>query len=427
MTEEHTTKKNENENADNNLDIEVYNSFDQIAITPSEWDGFIESQDGEFYLTYRWCYTWWSHYNYGRELLIFVFREDLEIVGILPSFLEHFGVGFASMNFLKIIGGDSLPITFSIPLNPRKLDLILVRLFDYLRKNHKWDVIYLGAISGKYIYCDDLIQAIHESSQEKYKTRIKRDEVQTYFDVQPNWDDQVKTLSSRQRTKTKRVFKEIQSNSINLSSRFSAESEITISYEQFVNMHQERWQSIGMPGHFLDWPLSYEFHKTLISNDLEKRVRLLEIYFDNDLIGYDYLFKFGNTYYWYLTARAKYENDTRIDFHRISFREKVIQSINENVKFIDGGRGYYEYKLVMGGRLETVKSVFIENNGLFKKLKIFVFYFLIAINNLIYSKIWRRRLSHKLRIKPKSLWRFWVRTHMLSPIDIRLGIRAKNN
>lgn len=400
------------------LHTELFTSFDDISIPHSEWDEFIESVGGEIFLTYDWCRTWWKYYGDGRQLMIYIFRDSQNsLCGIMPVFSESLGLGFASVRVVKMVGSDFMPITFSIPVREDRLEIVTHAFLDLLNEKCHWDLLYLGAICGKYSALPKLVNAFECHIGRSYRISINKIEVQTYFNVENSWDEQVANLSSRQRTKTKRVFKEIQNKGIELSSSFANESNFLEMYEHFVKMHQERWLSIGLPGHFIDWPHAYDFHKEIAGVGIEDRVRLLQIRLNENVIGYEYLYKFADTYYWYLLARSNLENDSKIDFHRVSFREKILSALNDRVQTIDAGRGTYEYKLVMGGQLKPVRCVFVESKILSSRIKMIIFYSLILMSNILYSKIWRRRVVPKLGFKPRPFWSWWIKTHMLSRVD----------
>jgi hypothetical protein len=170
-----------------------------------------------------------------------------------------------------------------------------------------------------------------------------------------------------------------------------------------------------MAGHFGDWPSSYEFHREVAGIQLDRhRLRLLEIRLDQRCIGYEYMYKLGNTYFWFLNARSDLGKDSHIDFHRIAFGEKVEKAIKDGVNSIDAMRGYYEYKIVMGGELLPTSNILVFSKNLRSLIRISIFRSLVWLLNVVHFKIWRRRIAPRLGLKPKALRNWWIRTHMLS-------------
>jgi hypothetical protein len=182
----------------------------------------------------------------------------------------------------------------------------------------------------------------------------------------------------------------------------------------FVKAHQEYWQKIGLAGHFGDWPESYEFHREVAITQLKRdRLRLYEIRLDGTVIGYNYGYKFGKTYDYFLFGRTLFDGSDKIDFVRIDYGEMVKRALKENVRWFNAMRGKYEYKLHIGGELYPVRSVIVRGGGLAKGIRVNLFRKMASITDIIYSKIWRRRIIPRLGLKQGYLWRHWIKTNAL--------------
>jgi CelD/BcsL family acetyltransferase involved in cellulose biosynthesis len=397
------------------ISVEVATTFEQLASIQNEWDEFMESIGGEIFLTFDWCKTWWKYYGTNRCLMIFLFRDGGTLCGILPMFAERVGLVPVHLTVVKIVGSDFMPVTLSVPVKDEMLERVIPALTGRLDEECQWDLLYLGAVCGKYPSAERLVGTLKGVSDGACRVDVRANEVQTYFQVARSWEDHVAGLSQRQRTKTRRVYKEIQSKGMSLNSAFAAGATLNQWFTDFVQMHQAQWQQVGMPGHFVDWPSAFEFHREMADVQLARnRLRLLQIRLNDNIIGYDYLYKFGATYQWFLTARSILEKDSRIDFHRVSFGEKVENALRDGVRSIDAGRGEYEYKMVMGGKLFPVHSILVYRRGRLAGAKVRAVRGLVWLVDIWYSKIWRRRIAPRLRMKPRPFWRWWIRTHMLS-------------
>lgn len=397
------------------ISVKVATTFEQLASMQQEWDDFMESIGGEIFLTYDWCRIWWKHYGSNRRLMIFLFRDPAGLCGLLPMFSERVGIKPFDVTVIKMVCSDFTPVTLTIPVKDDVLERVMPAFTGRLNEECQWDLLYLGAICGKYQALNDLSESLKVALDGASCVEVSSNEVQTYFELTDSWEEQIDTLSKRQRTKTRRVYKEIQSKGMSLLSAFTTENTLAGMFADFVQMHQAQWQLVGMPGHFVDWPSAYEFHKEMAEAQLARnRLRLLQIKLDDDVIGYDYMYKFGQTYQWFLTARGGLEKDSRIDFHRVSFGEKVENALKDGVRFIDGGRGEYEYKMVMGGKLLPVHSIVVYPKRSVARIRVQLCRSFVQFVNILYSKVWRRRVAPKLAIKVGPFWRWWTRTHMLS-------------
>ncbi len=402
-------------NGERSIDVQIYDDFESLSGLQPAWDRFMEEMEAEIFLTYDWCRIWWKYYGKERELKVFVFRQNENIVGILPLFFETIGLWPVNIDVVKIVGTDFLPITINISLIAERLNEIIQILLSKLNQLYKYDIIYLGQLCGKCEVVDQIEKAFKDVLPLSYNVSQRTRDVQTYFQLTNSWDEQVASLSPRQRTKTRKVYKVIQEKGISLTSAFATESNLVELFDDFVKMHQSQWQQIGISGHFIDWPSAYEFHKEVVQvQRAQDRARLLQIRLDDKVIGYDYLFKFGQTYHWFLSARSTEDLDSRLDFHRISFGEKVKKALNDGVTMIDGGRGKYEYKIVMGGEITPVRDIYIYPHSPISFIKVSLLRRFIWIITICYVKIWRRRIAPRLGIKTGTFWRWWLRTSMLS-------------
>lgn len=393
----------------------VFDRFEDIEPIQDEWDKFIESIGGEIFLTFDWCKLWWKHYGNRRHLKILIFKLNNKIIGILPVFIENIGFGPFSIRIVKIVGTDFTPITISMPIDPNYFTIVIPAFINQLNILWSWDVMHVGELSGSYKLWNKFSETLNKELNNTYGVECYETDVQTYYDVANSLDEQLKVLSTRQRTKTKRVYKQLKDKGIILKSIIANEHNYMFFLDAFIDMHQAHWHELGFAGHFVDWPKALELHKDIASVQFKyDRLRILKILLNDQCIGYEYIYKFGNTYFWFLSARTDLNDYPHIDFHRIAFGEKINHAIIDKVKWIDAMRGYYEYKLVMGGRLEPIHSIFILSNKVTSNVKYMFFRKLAWMLNISYLKIWRRRVAPKLRIKPKPLLNLWIKTNMFS-------------
>ncbi len=393
----------------------LFDGFENIESIRNEWDKFIETIGGEIFLTYDWCRLWWKYYGKDRLLKIFIYRLNGKIVGILPVFMENIWLGPISLQVVKIVGTDFIPITIILPVSNDYLSLVIPAFLNRISALWSWDVLNIGNLSGAYNQIDKLSETLSNTLNNSFVVDLKKTNVQTYFEIANSFEGQLKTLSARQRTKTKRVYKELNNNGISLTSIAANEQNYASFLDAFIAMHQAHWQGLGLAGHFVDWPHALELHKEVASIQIKHdRLRLLKILLNDQCIGYEYIYKFGNTYCWFLSARTDLSDFPRIDFHRIAFGEKINHAVSDNVKWMDAMSGYYEYKLVMGGQLKPVHSFIVHPQKGASNFRYQVFKKIALLLNIIYMKIWRRRLSPRLKISPRPLWSLWIRTHMFA-------------
>jgi CelD/BcsL family acetyltransferase involved in cellulose biosynthesis len=392
-----------------------YSAIEDAEPIRKEWDEFIEKETGDIFLTYDWCRVWWRHYGNRREPLIYIFRDGGEICGILPMFRERIRLGPVSATVVKLMCSDSSPVTVPFPVRRESLKSVVPMFLEELRKVVQWDLLYLGAICGRYPDYEDLLEAIRGYHGEKLTVDARQLDQQTYYRLQEGWERQVETMNESQRNKARKVCKEILKRGMKLESRIADRENLAAHFDRFVSIHQAHWRGKGMPGHFAEWPSAYEYHREMASTQLSLgRLRLMEILLDGKCLGYEYIYHAGDTYLSFLGARIGIDPGQKIDYKIISFREKVRRGVSEGVRWVDSMRGIYEYKRTLGGVPFPIRAVFVSRDTFLPRAKVAVFRRSAWALDVWYSKIWRRRIAPRLGLKPGEFLDLWVRSHMLA-------------
>ena len=170
-----------------------------------------------------------------------------------------------------------------------------------------------------------------------------------------------------------------------------------------------------MAVHFKDWPFALEFHRQLAETQLKLgRLRLLKVSMGSDCLGYQYHFKFGDSFCHFLDARSESGPMRHISIGRITFCEQVKKALAENVTCIDSMRGKYEHKLRLGGKLFPIRNIYIFPKKLSVLIRVSLFRALALLLNLCYYRIWYCRIAPRLPFKRRALWKTWIRSHMFA-------------
>jgi CelD/BcsL family acetyltransferase involved in cellulose biosynthesis len=398
------------------IEIATYHSFDAIAPMQQEWDNFIEGIGGEIFLTFDWCRVWWKYYGKNRNLLIFVFRKGGTLCGIMPMFSEHIRLGPVAVKVLKLMCTDFTPVAVAIPIQKESMaEVVQCFLAEIGSNGAQWDIIHLGPICGRYGSLAELIEACSSWSKQGFIIKEGKSEVHTYIKLAGSWEEQLATLSKKNRGEMKRKYDRLIQKGVSLECVDASPDNLPHMFDDFVNTHQSHWNSLGRPGHFGAWPSSYEFHREIAETQLRMgRLRFYQLKLNGNCIGYRYAYKFGDTYYCFLYARTTVEQSEKIDFARIDFGEIVKRGINEKVKWLDLMRGEYLHKLQLGGQIFEIKNIYLYSNRWVGLLKVTIFRALAKVLDISYYKIWRARIAPRVRFKQGPLWQLWIRTSMLS-------------
>lgn len=397
------------------IQVQMFHSFGELNSMRREWDEFIESLGGEIFLTFDWCCVWWKYYNKNRELLVMVFRKNGTICGILPLFRETIWLGPIMVRAIKIVGTDFSIAAITVPIRVDCLGLIIKNVLNDLKNVLPWDIMHFGPICGRYESFGPLLESCSGGCKGSYQIKVKKSDVQTYFKIANSWEEQLSTLSYKNRRQIRAKYENILKQGGKIECIAATKDNFGVIFDKFVKMHQIYWNRKKKAGHFGAWPLSYEFHKEMARIQLNaNRLRLFEIRLDNKIIGYHYCYKLGDTYYYFLFARAESkELDKEVDFIRIDFGEMVKRALKEGVKTFDSMRGEYEFKMRLGGELFPMKNIYFISGRLESRIRVFIFRYLAFLTDICYHKIWRSRIMPRFGIKGKAFWEKWIRFQSL--------------
>ena len=379
-----------------------------------EWDDFVEENGGDIFMTYDWCRIWWKYYGKNRDLKIFIFRSNGDLVGIIPLFFEKIWLGPVFVRTIKIVGSDFSLTQFSLPIRKRYIPETVRMLFETIYK-YKWDIMLIGPIAGLYEHYDLLKKSLRENEGLSYRICESNRGVQTYFKLAKYWDSHLLTFSKNGRRSVKRnyeaLYQSLKEKKGVLVTRCAEHDDFEEIFKSFVDMHQLHWQSLGKAGHFVDWPMSCEYHKEVAENQMmHGRLRMMVSKWGDYPLGYEYAYKYGNRYYAILNSRLEPNVIKNVSLGIPMFCEQVKMAIDENVEYIDTMRGKYEYKMRLGGKLFPMKGILVTRRGLFVSARVLWLRFFSKMLDLCYYKIWYCRIARKLHLYNRSLWRLWIRT-----------------
>ncbi len=401
--------------SDSQVTVEFFSGFDEISSLQEEWDDFVEKTGGDLFLTYDWCKIWWKYYGFNRILHIYIFRDGNNIVGILPLFRETLWLGPIHLNAVKIVGSDFILAQFSLPVSKEYLSEVVRVLLDKLSA-FKWDVLHIGQIAGLYADYDLWVSELKRNYNHTLYVFPKKRGEQTYFELTKNWDSYLACLSKNGRRNVKRKYKQLDEYFAGaegtLDSIVVTEEKLAAEMDKFIDLHQHYWQMQGLPGHFSEWPNSSEFHKEMAYRQYKKlRTRLMVCRCGNIDLSYEYGYQFGDKHFALWNSRLERESLAHLSIGIISSCELIKCAINEKREYVDLMRGRFEYKLRLGGKVYSIRSLYICRRRLSAVIRGLLFRVTARTIHEVYFQFWRKKICPKLR-RFTPLWKVWIKTHM---------------
>lgn len=397
---------------DSSLCIEVITSFEEASSLRDEWDAFVEAVGGDIYLTFDWCRIWWKYYGTGRQLRVFLCRQENRLVGLMPFFVESLGLGLLRLRIAKVLCSDFGPCIVTLLIEKEHIDAVLQETVRSLIEAEKCDAIVFAPFTR---YLEELIR-LKANAGAPLAVRLVRHRTQTIystFSLPSCMDDYIAALPKRQRSNLrrdenllKRAFHISQCVMIS-----ATEPDARAEFDKFAAMHTQQWHAEDRLGHFLDWPHALDFNSDLAVEGARRgRLRLVSLFAGEDVVSIQLSYSFGSRWHWRLPARVVGPEWDKYGLGRVGLVKMLEAAIGEGVEEVEAGPGHYEYKVKLGANELPLYSALFAADKWHARLKSRVFIALADALHFFYYRIWFVKVAPKLPCKRRPLWNIWIRT-----------------
>ncbi len=363
-----------------------FNSFDEVKDLRQEWDHLVLDCSSPIYMSFDWCDTWWKYYGNKKELLIYMFYQNNNLIGILPLYCEKIGVKFFSLKVIKLVGANLPPKVFNPPLPSEHLSTVFEILLKALF-NKGCDILSIGPVSDNYIEENRIRIILSNFSFEKCKI-IFYDHY-SYINVPKDFNEYLEMINKREKNAYKKNIKKL-----NRDYKIRIEFSDNFEESEFMNfrfMHSSQWLKQGKLGHFSSWPKGLDYNIALAKKLSEDgKYLLFRLLKNNEAIFYGYGYIFNNTFYFQIFGRSVSSENEKFSLGTIGHCIIMEYMINNGMNRIELGPGYFEYKLNLGAKLEKIYNLRFEAKKLSTKIKKSILSIDKQIYNLFYFKFWYR-------------------------------------
>ncbi len=237
-------------------------------------------------------------------------------------------------------------------------------------------------------------------------------DVHTTFWVPPDMDSYYETLSKNERKNRRKYELRL------LKKEFTTEvdvlkdpAKVEQEFESFAVQHALQWNEEGKTGHFGAWPRALEFNRALVRNIASQgRLRFIRIVANGQVVANQYVFAFGDAYWWELPSRIVGAQWERFSLGPTGIVTMIEAALKEGIVRVEGGLAHYDYKLRLGAKEYAVKTVRVIGQRPGSRLRARIFGALRSAVGVLYHKIWYRRVMPRLL---RKFWRpqamFWLR------------------
>lgn len=390
----------------------VVESFDDAARLQPQWDALVEKTEGDIYSTYDWCAVWWSHYGNGRHLQIHLFHQGDRLVSVIPLFGERLWIGLLPLRIVRLVGCDHSVTTCAPVIDGDWFGVVLPLLIDHLEARGAWDLLHFGPLAGYYNHGNDIARALDECRNVGNVAIRNNDGPHTVFDLPAGFDTYLNNLSPKVRRAIRKRSK-----------RFSAAhrrnvivvppDQVKRAFLEFIQQHQAQWRQRGQLGHFRDWPDSEAYHGDMVEAQARHgRLMMVRLEGDGEQVGCQYSYRFGRRVHWILNSRSLDPKWSAYGPGTLLFCALASAAIDAGATQVDGLRGYYDYKVRLGGMVLQLSSIGVIHRGVLSALRVRLARYGAGLLHLLYYRIWFGRLAPRFPRLQRPLWSAWIRSRI---------------
>jgi len=225
------------------------------------WNNLLEKccDESTMYLTHEWLATRWRHFGEGQRLNLLLVEREGQVIGIMPLVRNEYRLGPFKLDVLESIGGTSR--NYVGLMLPEDRQEVISALLDYLKQNlHGVGLILrLSLIPGDSHFLSVLKRGLASVSEDlAFEERFKT--LAPYIDLPVSWDEYFGSLSGKRRRTLGRMLRKLEKGHGAVSFQQCDADSLEAGLSQFFDLHQERWQAVGISGSFAD-PRVKEFYR----------------------------------------------------------------------------------------------------------------------------------------------------------------------
>lgn len=285
--------------------IETISQTEQFKNLREQWDSlFDENKANSVYLSWEWLFTWWEVYADSKRTLniICVKDEKDRLLAIAPLMVtvKH-TIPFLKRRILEFLGtGEdqkdevcSNYLGFIVAKDSENICQLLNEELVRGIAERRWDEIWLASVPV------ESFKAIARCPEDRLILSHNSMTSCAIIVLPKSWEIYLSSLKRNWRYQIKKGREELKHKGVVECVAITALPEIHEAFREFVNLHQKRWTTSGMPGAFASEKFS-RFHDKILERFSAKGwvgIRLLKV--NGRTMAASYRFFYNQTVYFY--------------------------------------------------------------------------------------------------------------------------------
>lgn len=405
--------------ADEEISTELVNSDNGFDALKREWDTLVELADAHIFQSFEWQRLWWKHFGGKNRLHIIVFRKKEELIAIAPLYLERVSLlykfSFWKLNFIgsSVPAGNSTGVFvdysptdyLDLIVRPEYEDHIAELFLLYLEKaGDQFNQVNFDEVSEESFLIRKVVPAMEKRNWSLKKIRQENcprinlpDSMEEYL-LELSGKVRYELRYSKRAVTEKELFRVETPESLESARRM---------FDEFVRLHQMRWNSQGLPGIFADQNY-LEFLSDVTDAVFKRgwlRMKIVKTT-DDQSLAVDYAFMFNNRLYDYQKAfDVESPLSSKYGPGKTLFYYLMEEAIYEGCTVFDLLRGDEKYKMRIANDSGYNWKIVIPDPDRKKGIK-YRWFYIYSLLSGIYMRIARERIILLMHLKEWGIAKF---------------------
>ncbi len=256
------------------MELALIASVDEFSALRADWDALVVASDEDNpFRRWFWNHCWWKHFGHGRRLTIVTVRQSGQLIGLAPCFIQrdHWWRGARVVRFLgatEDVCSEHLGFLIQQGMEEQVTSALLSFFLE--QQGRCWDVLRLTDLPESSRQVAEIDRYV---DQHHVAARRLPDHVCRLVRFHDGWDAYLRDLSSKRRTKLRRIERELASHSVELAVAETAD-DLPDRWEELCRLHNLHWQTQGLRGCF-EVPAFAAFHREIAEYYLSRNKLLL--------------------------------------------------------------------------------------------------------------------------------------------------------
>jgi len=405
---------------------EVYRSFVRARALRGRWNRLAKASGGLF-CSFEWCEIWWRHYGANRKLEVYAVWRGDQLIGVMPLFRERLALGGVGLRVVRLVGCDHGVTPVSLALCEGEVETVVERVLSAVDRSAPWDVIHFGPVLGT----SEEVHRVTSSLaciRSVASARVGQHEhCHTFYDLPVSYDKYLASLKSHERRNLRRCARNLVSAHDVALLKPSRDGLMQDTLTRLIALHQAQWTAQGKGGQFVDWPYYESFHRELLrSLTSEGDPVLVDVQVAGQSVAVEYGYFFGSRLYSLVRGVSHAGEWREYSIGRMVHAEMAKVGISLGAVDMDDGRGAFEYKHRLGGRLTCERSVTAIRRGGATWVRFRLALAVAYLHHCLFYRLWFDWLRPRLRLETRPLSTTYIRTQFLSKLFKRTRFKRSH-